>query len=260
MQELGLKEYEAKAFIALTQIPNGTARDVSEISDVPRTRVYDAVESLESKGLVEIQHVNPKQFRAVSIDEAVSTLRAEYEARTASLRATLEEIQPVERGSDGDVPAEVWSLAGRSAIATRATKLIEGAQSEVVVFVGDESGFTEPMAEAINDTGASGVTVSVGAVSEEIAAAIDERLPEVTVFSSRQQWMQPPETDRGPVIDRLLLVDGGAVLVSTAWGNRNGNARETAVFARGFDNSVVTFVRRLVSLGVVSVPDGSTEL
>ncbi|MFT4923715.1 MAG: sugar-specific transcriptional regulator TrmB, partial [Haloarculaceae archaeon] len=38
LQELGLKEYEAKCFVALCRLPQGTAKDISEISDVPRTR------------------------------------------------------------------------------------------------------------------------------------------------------------------------------------------------------------------------------
>ncbi|MDY6819231.1 MAG: helix-turn-helix domain-containing protein, partial [Halobacteriales archaeon] len=40
LQQLGLKPYEAKSFVALTQLPSGTARSISEQVDVPRTRVY----------------------------------------------------------------------------------------------------------------------------------------------------------------------------------------------------------------------------
>src|SRR6056297_2335517 len=89
LQELGLKEYEAKSFVALARRQHGTAKDISETSDVPRTRVYDAVRVLESKGLVETQHSNPQVFRAVSIDEAVDTLQAEYIERAESLRSDL---------------------------------------------------------------------------------------------------------------------------------------------------------------------------
>jgi hypothetical protein len=84
LQQLGLKEYEAKSFVALARRQRGTAKDISETSEVPRTRVYDAVRVLESKGLVETQHSNPQVFRAVSIDEAVSTLQSESSARRLS--------------------------------------------------------------------------------------------------------------------------------------------------------------------------------
>lgn len=70
LQELGLKEYEARCFVALNQLPNGTAKEIREISDVPRTRVYDAIRVLESEGLVEVQQSSPQVYRAVEISEA----------------------------------------------------------------------------------------------------------------------------------------------------------------------------------------------
>lgn len=39
LQQLGLKEYEARAFVALTRVEAGTAKDIAELSEVPRTRV-----------------------------------------------------------------------------------------------------------------------------------------------------------------------------------------------------------------------------
>ncbi|WP_436933513.1 TrmB family transcriptional regulator [Halovenus marina] len=89
LQQLGLKEYEAKSFVALARREHGTAKDISETSEVPRTRVYDAVRVLESKGLVETQHSKPQVFRAVSIDEAVNTLQTEYVERAELLRRAL---------------------------------------------------------------------------------------------------------------------------------------------------------------------------
>ncbi|RLM77810.1 TrmB family transcriptional regulator, partial [Halobellus sp. Atlit-38R] len=38
LQQLGLKEYEAKSFVALARRQRGTAKDISETSEVPRTR------------------------------------------------------------------------------------------------------------------------------------------------------------------------------------------------------------------------------
>jgi sugar-specific transcriptional regulator TrmB len=257
LQDLGLKEYEAKAFIALTQIPNGTAREVSEISDVPRTRVYDAVESLQAKGLVEIQHANPKQFRAVPIDEAVSTLRDQYESRTASLRETLNQIQPINTDTEEDLPQKVWSLAGRSAITSRVTELIDGAGSEVVMFIGDENGFADPIGEAIAAACSRGVPAYVGATSEEITIGVEQSVPDATVVRSNQAWMKPPQdAEAGPVINRLLLVDERNILVSTLNEHRQAEPEyETAICGQGFDNGFVAVVRRLIATEGVSVPE-----
>ena len=94
LQDLGLKEYEARSFVALSRRQQGTAKDISDSSSVPRTRVYDAVRVLKAQGLVETQQSNPKRFRAVSPAEAVDVLRQHYEGKLRpSLRRSVVSIR-----------------------------------------------------------------------------------------------------------------------------------------------------------------------
>src|SRR6056297_1889828 len=103
LQQLGLKEYEARCFVGLSLISSGTAKQLSEITDVPRTRVYDAVRVLEAQGLVEVQHSSPQKFRAVSLDEATETLRDQYEARVDRLTSALERTEQVDSTAEDPV-------------------------------------------------------------------------------------------------------------------------------------------------------------
>lgn len=261
LQELGLREYEAEAFIALTQIPNGTAREVSTISEIPRTRVYDAVESLEERGLVEIQHTSPKKFRAVSIEEAINTLRAEYESTTASLQATLEDIGPAETVSNNDVPQKVWSLAGKSAIASRLIQLIEDCENELIFFVGDEAELADSIVDELTDAIARGINVYVGALTESLNERIQTRIPGATVFTSQLDWMTPSmRSDDQTTITKLLLVDRENILVSTF--DESAAQRdqyEMAVLGQGSVNGFVTVVRRLISNEVAAVPSNVSD-
>ena len=50
LQELGLREYEARCFVGLSRLPTGTAREISEVTEVPRTRVYEATRVLAAEG------------------------------------------------------------------------------------------------------------------------------------------------------------------------------------------------------------------
>jgi len=126
LQQLGLKEYEAKCFVGLSRLSTGTAKQLSEITDVPRTRVYDAVRLLEAQGLVEVQHSSPQRFRVVPLEEATETLRDQYEARVDRLANALEQAEPVE-STDQDPIQEVWSMSGTDAIANRSNQLIKDA-------------------------------------------------------------------------------------------------------------------------------------
>ncbi len=258
LQHLGLKEYEARCFVALTRLPKGTAKEISDVSEVPRTRVYDAIRVLETKGLVEVQHSNPQQFRAVSIDEAAETLRSEYDERIASLREALGSLEGAPTDDEVDVTHEVWALSGGAAITTRTQQLIDEAEEELVVVVGGESVFTEDLVDSIEAARGREVDLVVGTASEGLREAVDDALPEIQVFVSGLEWLgQSTLPGDETAIGRLVLVDRTTILVSSYVETDAGEREhEKAVFGRGFDNGLVAIVRRLMATGL-SPGDGA---
>ena len=257
LQELGLKEYEAKSFVALARLQRGTAKDISETSEVPRTRVYDAIRVLESKGLVETQHSNPQVFRAVSIDEAVNSLQSEYVERTESLRSILSGLEPVDDGESTETTHEVWSISGEQGITSRTQQLIEGATEELILVIGHESIFSDQLADQLQSAQERNVNVIIGTVNDELRAAIQDALPEVEVFVSGLDWLsRSPLPGDDTEISRLLLADREAILVSSfTETGADGREHEHGVFGRGFDNGVVAITRRLMATGLLSVND-----
>lgn len=253
LQQLGLKEYEAKSFVALARRQSGTAKDISETPEVPRTRVYDAIRVLESKGLVETQHSNPQMFRAVSIDEAVNTLQTEYVQRAESLRNALSGLEPTDDETVTEATHEVWALSGDQGLTSRTQQLIEGATDEVILVIGHESIFTEPLAERLRAARERGVNVMIGVIDEELRSGIEDALPEVEVFISGLDWMsRSPLPGDDTEISRLLLTDREAILVSSFTEARfDGREHEQGVFGRRFDNGIVAISRRLMATGLL---------
>lgn len=261
LQQLGLKEYEAKAFVALSRLSGGTAKEINEVSDVPRTRVYDATRVLESKGLIEIQHSNPQQFRAVPIPEAVETLRDEYEARMESLGEVLQRIESEPVNGQTEVTHEVWSLSGGRAISNRAVQLVSGADEEIVFVVGQESALSERFLESLSTAQQSDTPVLLGTASEELRESLHEELPDAQVFVSGLEWLHGSSVGADETeITRLLLVDRETLLVSTLTKTGRGERdHEQAVFGRGFDNGVVTIARRLMATGLRSMGESANR-
>ncbi len=262
LQQLGLKEYEAKCFVALTRLNDGTAKEVSEISEVPRTRVYDATRVLESKGLVEVQHTSPQMFRAVGIGEAVETLRTEYESRTETLRETLGGIERVSGESDEDVTHEVWALSRETAIRNRTAEVVEEAQREVVFVIGTTDHISGRLTKRLRDAGERGVSVLLGATSSPVVAELEDTFPDAEVFQSELEWLgsaadgRTGETDIG----LLLLVDRQTILVSSISDHAGENGiDQRAVFGRGFDNGLVAIARRLMATGLLPTRDPASD-
>lgn len=245
LQQLGLKEYEAKCFVALSRLPQATAKEISEVSDVPRTRVYDAVQVLESKGLVEAQHSNPQQFRGVPVEEATETLIQKFKSCTEELEAAIEEIDPASVGDESHEEHEVWTMADKSAIEARAKRFLDRADDEAIIVVGELRYVTDSLLDAVESAHDRGVEIFVGVSSPENLDQLQGDITCVNAFLSPLQWLNKGAADDGVTVSRLLLVDREDILVST---HHEGAEPpdERAVIGCGFKNGFVTVLRRLL--------------
>ena len=261
LQDLGLKEYEARAFVALSRCDSGTAKEISEISEVPRTRVYDAIRVLEQQGLVEVQQSTPKQFRAVTPDEAVRILEQQYAEKIASFHDAITDMAPVDDADPPEPTYDVWALSGGTAITSRTHELIKNATDEAILIIGHASVFTEELADKLQATANTGVNVAIGAVTEELAEEIRTDLSGVNVFVSGLDWLAKPVSGEDDTeISRLLLVDGEIFLVSTFLSDAADTRHdEKAIFSRGFDNGFVAIARRLLSTGLLHQPPSRSD-
>jgi len=251
LQQLGLKEYEARCFVALSRVDTATAKRLSNITEVPRTRVYDAVRALESWGLVEIQHSSPQQYSAVPLEVAIGILRGRYKNRIDRVYDVLEAIDPIGEAGESRVQ-EVWSISGRDATETRAEQLVREATDEVVLVVGHGSVLTEGLVGTLSAVD-EGVELIVGAITPSLRDAIEETVPEATTFVSGLEWLRGTDADDATV-GRLLLVDRSALLVSSV---TSESGTEKAVFGTGFGNGLIVVARRLMSQGLVPTDDSA---
>ena len=108
LRDLGLSEYEARAYRSLLRTGATTAKELSRASDVPMGRIYDVLNSLEQHNLVRSQAASrPKKYVAVEPDTALDRLlenkrrelreKAEqYESVVDDLTDELETAEPVE--------------------------------------------------------------------------------------------------------------------------------------------------------------------
>ena len=70
-----LNLYEVKVWTALLSRGTSTAGELSSISDVPRSRTYDILESLEKKGFIIMKLGKPIQFVALKPEEVIERVK-----------------------------------------------------------------------------------------------------------------------------------------------------------------------------------------
>ena len=108
LRDLGLSEYEARAYRSLLKTGPTTAKELSRASEVPMGRIYDVLNSIEQYNLVRSQSASrPKKYVAVEPTTALDRLLAEkkreldrqadqYESIVGELAGELETAEPVE--------------------------------------------------------------------------------------------------------------------------------------------------------------------
>ncbi len=99
-----LNLYEAKVWTALLSRGVSTAGELSNISDVPRSRTYDILESLEKKGFVVMRLGKPIKFVALKPEEVVERVKRNLVVEAQNKTKRLEQLK-----SD-DVLGELNSL------------------------------------------------------------------------------------------------------------------------------------------------------
>lgn len=77
LRKFGLKNYEAKGYLAMMKRKSLTATQISVVSGIPRTKVYDVTESLMKKGLCSLIPGTINKYKATEFDAAVDRLLEE---------------------------------------------------------------------------------------------------------------------------------------------------------------------------------------
>lgn len=66
LQDIGLTEYQSRAYVAAVRLGSARFSALSDDADIPQQRIYDVVEDLETLGLVEV-HESSRGKEAVAI-------------------------------------------------------------------------------------------------------------------------------------------------------------------------------------------------
>ena len=84
LRDFGLNSYESKLWTALLSRGVSTAGELSDIADVPRSRSYDVLESLEKKGFVIMKLGKPIKYIAVPPTEVIDRVKNKIQEKAES--------------------------------------------------------------------------------------------------------------------------------------------------------------------------------
>jgi len=134
LRELGLTDYETRAYLALLQGGVLTASQVSENAGVPYSKVYETLTSLERKGWVETEQGRPGRYYPKAPSEALTTARLQLDEKVKAWEQTItSELQPFYERREIREKPDIWILRGEFSTIAKLKDMLEKTKSELMV-------------------------------------------------------------------------------------------------------------------------------
>lgn len=134
----GMSEYEAKVYAILTALRVATAREIHELTKIPRGRVYETLASLAQKGFVVSSGKSPVRHSPVDVGRTFERLKQES---MASLEGLYRRLKALETETPEPL-MQGYELRTEWIRDNRIRMILRRARSEIVLLCNDEEVLT----------------------------------------------------------------------------------------------------------------------
>ena len=144
LRDFGLNTYESKIWTALLSRGISTAGELSDIANVPRSRSYDVLESLEKKGFIIVKLGKPIKYIAVKPEEVIERVKNKVKEETEQRLDLIENLRSAKlldelnslhtQGLDLVEPTDLTgAIRGRKNIYNHLATMIKGAEKTITI-------------------------------------------------------------------------------------------------------------------------------
>jgi HTH-type transcriptional regulator, sugar sensing transcriptional regulator len=168
MEDIGLGSYEIKVYISLLEKGSMTASEISKKSNVPYSKIYEVLNSLEDKGWLESDSSRPQKFFPKSPLTALEAMKMRIESSIRDSKNTImSELMPIYEKSGVRERPEIWVVMGVYNIATKIGEIIQTCQHELLIALPQiAEGIARPIQPTLRSLQEKGVKINVLASEE----------------------------------------------------------------------------------------------
>lgn len=148
--QLGLNIYEAKLWTALLSRGISTAGELSDIANVPRSRSYDVLESLEKKGFIIQKLGKPIKYVALPPAEVLERVKKQIKLESDKQLETMETLKDSEiikdlemlhtKGIELVEPSDMaGSIRGKNSVDDQIEMMLKSAEESIIMMATEQS-------------------------------------------------------------------------------------------------------------------------
>lgn len=136
LKDLGLTEYQARAYLALLDLGVAPAKDVASLSRVPKSKIYSTLDQLHDKGLLRVVPEHPKRYQVLNIETYLREISTDFQSRLAFIHDRRDELLQ-EFNPRGNVSLEERGaftvLKGRRNLETKVQEMVAAAKDHLLI-------------------------------------------------------------------------------------------------------------------------------
>lgn len=208
LKKFGLSEYESKAYTSLTILGPSKAGVISQEAEVPQSKIYEVLEELMKKNLVEVFGGRPKEFKAISPELALRNLLDEKERGLVELRKEIRKLSSIMKPvSEKEIAGGIWTLKGKKWIEffNKTSEMLDRSRKYVYAITRDFSRSSK-LSESAKACIKRGVKIRVIGME----AVNDSNFYKAKWYHSIGIQLKHFETSLHP---RIVVVDGKEILI-----------------------------------------------
>lgn len=163
LRQIGLREYETRAYLTLLERGVLTASKVSEYGSVPYSKVYETLNSLERKGWIEVEQGRPSRYFPKAPSESLEGAKLQLEDRISRWKQiVMAELQPLYEKRELMEKPDIWILRGEFSIMAKLKEMLDIVKSELLIAIPIfAKEFVESSVSILGNVRDSGVNVKI---------------------------------------------------------------------------------------------------
>jgi sugar-specific transcriptional regulator TrmB len=136
LKDLGLTQYEIKAYVALLATGPIHANIISKEAEVPYSKIYEVLGNLEKKGWIETDHDRPARYFPKSPSMALDTVKTKVESEIRrNENQVISELQPLFEDKESREKPSIWIVHGDFNILTRIRQTLLNCEKELLLVI-----------------------------------------------------------------------------------------------------------------------------
>ncbi len=135
LKSFGLTEYQARVYLTLLDLGTAAGSQIPAASRVPRTRVYETMQQLHEKGLVQILPEKPLRYKPVAFSSYLRHLAEDHRRKAEQITSSAASLAREFSVSASRVPEErgrFEAIYGRRNVRDRLVDMYRHAETEII--------------------------------------------------------------------------------------------------------------------------------